>query len=254
MNTKMKILSLAIVGLVGFAGSAFAVCPAGPTTAEGGAWTSKSELPDHASSPLTIVPTGLDASSCHLTASLANTVAAASFVRYTNAASEPNYRFQFLVDTTSLTTLSASATVALLQTPSSAVANGFNRVLRVTVVPGGAAGTHRIRFIAQKGAAPFFANQSSPTDLTPGVHRVEGKLTIGAGAAGALSYWIDAPTGTVEPAATGTLPSLDNGAWGGVSAVTLGLSAPTTSFVSAHNGEAIGFDTFDSRRQTYIGH
>ena len=37
MNTKMKLLSLALVGLCGFAGSAMAACPAGPTTADGGA-------------------------------------------------------------------------------------------------------------------------------------------------------------------------------------------------------------------------
>ncbi len=34
MNTKMKVLSLAIVGLFGFAGSALAACPAGPTTVD----------------------------------------------------------------------------------------------------------------------------------------------------------------------------------------------------------------------------
>ena len=45
MNTKMKVLSLALVGLAGFAGSAMAACPNGPTVAEGRAWSSKTVLP-----------------------------------------------------------------------------------------------------------------------------------------------------------------------------------------------------------------
>lgn len=255
MNTKMKVLSLALVGLCGFAGSAFAACPAGPTTADGGAWTTASQLPSAAGSPLAIVPGGLDGSECKLTAALqANSTSAASFVRYAHAASEPKYRFQFLVDTTNLTGFSASANVALLTAPSSAVANGFNRLLRVTLVPGGAAGTHRVRFIAQTGAGSFSVGQTSPTDLTPGVHRVEGNLVVGAGATGQLTYWIDAGAGTTEPAFTGQLTNLANDAWGGVSAVTLGLSAPAVAYVSTHGGEVVGFDAFDSRRNTYIGH
>ena len=131
MNTKMKILSLAIVGLVGFAGSAFAVCPAGPTTAEGGAWTSKVELPDHTSSPLTIVPTGLDSSSCHLTSALqAGNTAAASTVRFTHAASEPNYRAQFLVDNTALSAFNdTTESVVLFQSPATTAAGGSSPAL-----------------------------------------------------------------------------------------------------------------------------
>lgn len=255
MNAKMKVLSLALVGLCGYAGSALAVCPAGPTIAEGGAWTSKAELPSHAGSPLNIVAGGLDASACKLTASLqANATSAAATVRYNHAAPEPSYRFQFLVDTTSLTAFSASTNVALLQGPASTVANGSNNLLRVTLIPGTAAGTNRVRFIAQKGSIPFTAAQSSPADLPAGIHRIEGKLTVGAGAAGTLTYWIDAAAGTTEPAATGSIASLDNAAWGGVNAVVLGLSSPAAGFASAHGGETVSFDTFDSRRQTYIGH
>jgi hypothetical protein len=41
MNTKMKVLSLALIGAFGYVGSAAAgTCPAGPTVPEGGAWTS----------------------------------------------------------------------------------------------------------------------------------------------------------------------------------------------------------------------
>ena len=255
MNAKMKVLSLALVGLCGYAGSALAVCPAGPTIAEGGAWTLKIELPNHAGSPVNVVAGGLEASACKLTASLqANTTSAAAAVRYNHAASEPNFRFQYLIDTTNVTAFTASANVVLLNNPSSAVANGSNSLLKVLLVPGAAAGTHRIRFVGAKGTLPFVSGVTSPTDLSPGVHRVEGKLTVAAGATGALSYWIDAPAGTTEPAATGTLGSLDNAAWGGVSAAVLGLSGPAAAFASTHGGQIVGFDTYDSRRQTYIGY
>jgi hypothetical protein len=257
MNAKMKVLSLALVGLCGYAGSAMAVCPAGPTTAEGGAWTSKSELPSHAGSPLAIVAGGLDTSACKLTAALqANATSAAASVRYNHAAPEPNYRFQFLVDTTNLTAFSASANVTLLNAPSSTVANGSNSLLKAILIPGTGAGTHRVRFIAAKGSLPFTAGSTIPVDLAPGVHRIEGKLTVGAGAAGTLTYWIDAPVGTTEPAACGTcsVASLDNAGWGGVNAVVMGLSSPALAFASAHGGQVVGFDTFDSRRNTYIGH
>lgn len=251
MNAKMKVLSLALVGLCGYAGSALAACPAGPTTADGGAWTSATQLPSPAASPLAIATPGLDTSECKLTATLSNSTSAASFVRYTHAASEPNYRFQFMIDTTNLNTFSASSSVVALQAASSGVANGFNRLLRVTLVPGAAANTLRVRFIATTGTGSFTSAQSSPVDLTPGVHRVEGKLTVGA--TGGLNYWIDVPAGTTEPAATGSLGPFDNSVYAGVSAVNLGLSVPTAGYVGAHAGQVVGFDTFDSRRSTYIG-
>ena len=66
MNTKMKLLSLAVVGLCGFAGSALAACPAGPTTAEGGAWGSKSVL----GGAIAISTPGYESSECKMDASI----------------------------------------------------------------------------------------------------------------------------------------------------------------------------------------
>ncbi|MEO7430813.1 MAG: hypothetical protein ABIR62_02000 [Dokdonella sp.] len=252
MNTKMKVLSLAIVGLVGFAGSAFAVCPAGPTTAEGGAWTSKASLPDPTSSPVTVVAGGLDASACKLTAALAPITAASATVRYTHAASEPNYRFQFLIDNTLLSSYNATDGVVVFQAPATTTAHGLSRLLRVSVVAG-PGGAKRVRFIASCGTGSFTCAQSFATDLLPGVNRIEGKLTVGAGAAGSLSYFVNAAAGAAEPAASGTIANLDNAAWGGVSAASLGLTAPSQTWADTHGNQAVGFDTFDSRRNTYIG-
>jgi hypothetical protein len=251
MNTKIKVLSLALVGLCGFAGSAMAACPAGPTTADGGAWTSKSVLPP-STSTLAISTPGLDATECALSASLGPSTTASAFVRYDHAASEPNYRFQFLVDTTALSSFSATDNVVVFQAPSTTTANGFNRLLRVSLV-GGPSGSKRARFIAQCGTGTFTCAQTFATDLIAGVNRIEGKLTVGAGAAGSLSYWVNAAAGTTEPAASGTIANLDNAAWGGVSAATLGLTAPSAAFKTNHPTQVVKFDRFDSRRQTYIG-
>ncbi|HEU4663889.1 MAG TPA: hypothetical protein VFS55_07650 [Dokdonella sp.] len=254
MNAKMKVLSIALVGLCGFAGSAMAACPAGPTTADGGAWTSATQLPDATSSPLAIATPGLDGTECKLTAALApNDTASAAFVRYNHAASEPSYRAHFIVDTTALTNFADSTTsVVVFQAPASAVNEGFNRLLRVAIVAG-PSGAKRVRFIAQRGGlVPI--GQTFGTNLVNGINHIEVNLQVGAGAAGDLKYWVNTTPGTTEPAASGELPNLNNAGWGGVSAAQLGLTAPTAPYSSAHGGELVGFDRFDSRRQTYIGY
>lgn len=251
MNAKMKVLSLALVGLCGFAGSAMAACPAGPTTADGGAWASQSVLPP-STSHLAIATPGLDGTECRLNSSLGPSTTASAFVRYNNAASEPNFRFQFLVDNTGLTTFSSTDNVVVFQAPATTTANGFSRLLRVSLVAG-PAGAKRVRFIAQCGSGTFSCAQTFATDLLPGINRIEGKLTVGAGAAGSLSYWVNAAAGTTEPAASGTIAALDNAAWGGVSASSLGLTAPSAAFKTNHATQIVAFDRFDSRRQTYIG-
>ena len=254
MNTKMKVLSLALVGLCGFAGSAMAACPAGPTTANGGAWTSATQLPDASSSPMAIASPGLDGSECKLTAGLAaNDTASASFVRYNHAASEPSYRAHFIIDTTNLTSFAdATTSVVAFQAPATTVNEGFNRLLRVAIVAG-PAGAKRVRFIAQRGGATPIG-QTFSTNLVNGVNHIEVNLQVGATATGNLKYWVNVAPGTVEPAFSGELANLNNAGWGGVSAAQLGLTAPTAPFSSAHGGELVGFDAFDSRRTTYIGY
>ncbi len=252
MNAKMKVLSLALVGMFGYVGSAMAACPTGPTTAEGGAWTSKSVLPPSTSS-LTITTPGLATTECALSSSLGPALTASSFVRYNHAASEPAYRFQFLIDTTGLTNFSTTDNVVLFQAPATTTANGFNRLLRVSLVAG-PAGAKRVRFIAQCGSGGFTCTQTYATDLINGVNRIEGKLSVGAGSAGSLTYWVNAAAGTSEPAASGTIANLDNAAWGGVSAASLGLTVPSASFKNSHASQVVKFDQFDSRRSTYIGY
>lgn len=248
MNTKMKVLSLALVGLCGFAGTAMAACPTSPVPP----WTSAVNLPDATSSPLAIATGGLDGSECKLTAALAPSVAAAASVRYNHAASEPRYRFQFYVDNTSLTDFNATDSVVLFQAPATTTANGFNRVLRVVLVAG-PAGAKRVRFIAQCASGTHICAQTYATDLQPGVNIIQGDLNVGA--SGSFRYWVNPAAGSSEPAESGSIASIgDTSAWGGVSAASLGLTAPSQTFADTHGNQVVGFDAFDSRRQTYIGH
>lgn len=252
MNAKMKVLSLAMVGLFGYAGAAMADCPAGPTTSEGGAWTSKFVS---TGSAFAIVPGGLEPvspSACKATSSLAASLAAAATVTDGSPANEPSYRFQFLVDPTAFGTFGLTDSVVLFRANANAAAHGSNNLLTVYLVAG-SGGTYRIRFNAACGNAAnnYRCAQSMTTNLPAGVTRVEGKLTTSA--TGELSYWVNAAQGTTEPAATGSITSLANADWVGVKTAILGLSGPTTSFKNAHATQAAGFDAFDSRRQTYIG-
>jgi len=251
MNAKMKVLSLALVGLCGFAGSALAVCPAGPTTGEGGAWTAKSVSPG---SHLAIATPGLDSSECRLNADIAGSLTGTSVVSYTHAASEPSYRFQFLVNPSALSAASLTENITTFRANASTSANGLGNAVQVLLV-GSSGGNRRLRFVAACNvpANNFRCAQSISADLPAGMVRVEGKLTFGAGAAGKLDVWVNAAAGSVEPAATLSIANLDNTAWGGASQAILGLVTPNTPFKSAHAGQVVGFDTFDSRRQTYIG-
>ncbi len=255
MNAKMKVLSLALIGAFGYVGTAAAgTCPAGPTVAEGGAWTSSFIT---TGSAFAIVPGGLEPvspSACKATSSLAASLAAAATVTDDTPTNEPSYRFQFLVDPDAFGSFSLTDSVVLYRSNSAAAANGTSNMLTVYLVPG-AAGAKRVRFNAacSNSANNFRCAQSTTTDLPAGVTRIEGKLTTGAAGAGQLDYWVNAAQGTTEPAPTGTIATLDNAAWVGVNRAILGLSGPTSAFKNAHAGQAAGFDAFDSRRQTYIG-
>ncbi len=69
--------------------------------------------------------------------------------------------------------------------------------------------------------------------------RVTVDLTIGAGSAGTLKYWLG---DDVSGPPTGTLTNLDNAAWGGVERVSLGLSDSSSNFRQVLAGRPIVLD------------
>lgn len=251
MNSKMKTLSLAVLGFVGFgaAGAAMAQCPASLSPP----WSSVLTLSGGTAAS---VAGGLDGSACKLNVSITSSTASIGGVVDNTPANETRYRFQFLVNGDGLGTWGAADAVQLFSANAAvpnAAGGGRRQVVTVGLSPG-AAGAKRLSIVASNGNAAPWRTLLQTADLPAGVNRIEIDLTVGAGAAGQLKYWLNAPAGTTEGAATGTIPNLNNAGWVGVDTAALGLSAATPSYRGSHAGQFVSFDTFDSRRQTYIGH
>lgn len=136
MNTKMKVLSLALIGLVGYAGSAAAGCPATPVPP----WSSQSAL----GGAVAISATGLDGSACKLDASITtNGPGVNAFVRDDTPAGEPRYRAQFLINADALGSQNSIEGSQILGASTSTPANGVSIVARLTLT-GNLAGDTRI--------------------------------------------------------------------------------------------------------------
>ena len=146
----------------------------------------------------------------------------------------------------------ATDAVQIFSANAAAPANGRTPIVQMALTPG-ASGAKRITFVASCAGGANFRCATQTADLPAGVNRVEVDLQIGA-ATTTLNYWLN-QTGTSEPPATGTIAVTGgNGDWsGGVDTAVMGLGAPSPSFIATHAGQAVQFDTFDSRRNTYIG-
>ncbi len=253
MNTKMKVLSLALIGAFGYVGSAAAgTCPAGPTVPEGGAWSSKTTL---SGGVLAITTPGLDASSCKLNSSLANSFASLAIVQDDTPTAEPRYRFQLLVDASATGNFSFTDAVQIFN---ASAANAFpatggrREVVAVSLTPGAGGAKQLTVVVSCNNAATQYRCPLTTGDLLPGVNRFEGDLVVGAAGTGNFRYWLNAAAGTTEPAPTGSI-AVDNQGWVGPDSAVLGLSSPSPTYKTTHAGQVVSFDTFDSRRSTYIG-
>ena len=237
MNAKMKVLALALLGLAGYAGSAVAGCPASPVPP----WSSVTTL---SGGTFTIVAGGLDGSACSANAAIGASLGSIASVTDDTPTAEPSYRFQFLINPDAFGNFGGTDFITIFRANTTTAVGGNQNGLTVSLVPG-PAGAKRVRFNAActAGRCP----QSDTTDLA-GVTRVEVQLTQST-----LNYWINAAQGTTEPPVTGTIALGDTTAYGGIDKGIMGLSGPSSAFKNAHAGQAVGFDRFDSRRQTYIG-
>ncbi len=255
MNTKMKVLSLALVGMFGYVGAASAACPAGPAIADGGAWSSKAV--SQGNMAITANPgMGLDTTACRLQVSLnqASPLFAKAIVTDTSPANEVRYRARFYLDTTELTGLTSVLRGAKIFNASatSGPANASGEM--VTISMNGSTGAPTLIFtIGDTTQGSGFRQVSVPLPVAQGSNRVEFDLTQGANAS--FRYWVSAANAvTTDASPTGTIPGINNTGWSGVKQASLGL------FV-ANNGWRANFastnhlyvDEFDSRRQTFIG-
>ncbi|MEZ5522085.1 MAG: hypothetical protein R3F08_11520, partial [Dokdonella sp.] len=136
MNTKMKTLAMAVVGLVGFgaAGAAMAQCPASLSPP----WSLVSTLQGTASS----VTGGYDSTSCRLQTALNQNGSTGSkaFVLDQTPANEQRYRAQFIVDVSGLSLTQANRNVIGFSVlGASAPAGGTSRMLFATLTGNGSA-------------------------------------------------------------------------------------------------------------------
>ncbi|QBB71363.1 hypothetical protein ELE36_13930 [Pseudolysobacter antarcticus] len=248
---KMKSLALAVLGLASFAvaGSAFAVCPAvaalpwsGGASALGGG-------------TLAVSGTGLDGSACKLDATLGTDSADQATVTDTSPANEPRYRFQFLVNASALGALASTDSVNLLTTSGATTVHGRRGIIAVNLVPAASGNRLSFNWSCNNGTTYRCTATTGAITLAAGVNRIEFDVLMAtSGANGSIRYWINAPSGTTEPAVSGSVTGIDNSAWVGAKTTTMGLASPSPTQSSGHSGQIVSFDTFDSRRQTYIGY
>ena len=246
MNTKMKKLSLAVLGLTGFAfaGAAMAQCPASLTPP----WSAVQSAGGAVSS----AAPGYSSTACKLNASITGNLGSASaFVRDDTPAAEQRYRAQFLINVDTLTGQTSSQSVRVFAALTDAPAAGVTELVKLTVF-GNVAGTSKTLGILTAcntgGVGGVCATGVPLTGGAAGVHRVEIDWTKGA--TGGVKVWLN---NTVEATPSSTL-AVNNTNWtGGVDSAALGLTQAAPGYRTAHLNKVIYFDQFDSRRQTFIG-
>ncbi len=250
MNNKMKTLSLAVLGLVGFGatGIAMAQCPATLSPP----WSLVSTLQGTATS----VTGGYDSTSCRLQTALNQNGSTGSkaFVLDQTPASETRYRVQFIVDASGIGLTQANRNVVAFQMlGATAPAGASSRLVSALLTGNGSAAILRI-LSGDTSQGSKYKSVDVPLPNQAGANRVEFDLVIGA--AGTMKYWVtDVATSTTEGAFTGQLTALVNNGWTGVDQATLGLSTANTFYrQNFTNTSYVYFDQFDSRRQTFIGH
>lgn len=184
---------------------------------------------------------------CDLVATLAagNDITGAAFAYYSLPQPNPHWRFSFRVDTSQLgdpqhlvddvSILSASARVPY------PLIDGRTTLAKMRLIgPSGAATSPQLAVAAACAGGPSHVCGSLGGALVDGdLLRLE--LTVGAGVAGQLRWWVNAGYDE-EP--TGTLDNLDNAPWQGVQVVALGAFEPSGSI--ALNGSTLAFRDIES--------
>lgn len=251
MNSKMKTLSLAVLGFVGFgaAGAAMAQCPASLVPP----WTALNVGSGGTASSVT---GGYDSTACRLQSAIGTSGASRGQVRDDTPASETRYRAQFIFDPNALSGAGGTNQADIFLANAPAAFNGLLRLVQIKFL-GAGAGTKRVQLVGAcnngstskcLGAVETLPNQSGP-------NRIEFDLVVGA--SGTLKYWISDATAAApaEGSNTGAV-TLTGGnlGWVGVDQAYLGLASPSPAYRTTNAGANGYFDQFDSRRQTYIGH
>jgi hypothetical protein len=254
MNAKMKVLSLALVGLCGYAGSALAVCPTDPAQPIG-AWTSKSVT----TATWIISTPGLASTACKLDVAI-NVGAFANakvFVTDDSPVDEPRYRARFYFNIAALTGLTLGNQQTKIFNASATTGPALTSPSEVTIGLLGGTPTNAIRMLVANATQPnkFTTVTAVLPASASGTYYVEFDLTQGASTpANNFRYWVaDAATATSDASPTGTA-TVDTTGWSGVTTANLGLFGTSAAFRAPPvGGQVLSVDQFDSRRQTFIG-
>jgi hypothetical protein len=251
----MKVLSLAMVGMFGYAGAAMATCPTGPDQASGGAWSSKNVASD---ATMAITSPGMAGTDCKLdvsinTGALSNTRA---IVVDDSPNNEARYRARFYFSTAALTGLTSSNEQVKIFNASSTDSPAGVSTSEVTIsLLGSGSGPALRMLIADASQTSSFRTVTAvlPSSATK-TYYVEFDLTQGAATpANNFRYWVsDAASATSDSSPTGTA-TVDTTGWSGVKTVNLGIFSTTPNFRSSVASQVFSLDQFDSRRQTFIG-
>lgn len=261
---QMKALALAVLGLAGFgfASSAFATCPFPYDQAHGGAWSA--QLANQGS--LAAGSPGLEIatpSACKMAAFLnsGSDPTATAAVADTSPTNEASYHFRFYIDTSTLTNLPNLTSVQIFAANS---ANTFPlsgnaqtaAMLRLGIAGNGTATPNLVAVYSCNVPAQNYVCLGT-TPLTAGVHWIEGHLSKGV--SGFANIWVDKASIASDSSPTPQIALTgDNSGWNGVDLAALGLGGASPNFRKASGGfggatHTVGFDAFDSRRQTFIG-
>lgn len=231
--------ALLALAALGFASTSFAQCPASAVPP----WSSQTTL----GGAVAILAGGYDGTACRMNSTITGNIGGASaFVRDNTPAGESRYRAQFFINADTLTGQNLIQTVKIFGAGTDTAFGGVSDVVRLTVV-GNVAGTSKTLgiFTVCEGQPSNLCSASAP--LAAGTNRIE--IDWQKGATGSLRVWVNS---TTEGSPTSTLNG-NSASWGGVDFATLGLAAPAAAFRAAQLNRAVGFDEFDSRRQTFIG-
>jgi len=236
MNTKMKLLSLALVGACGFAGSAMAACPAGPDTAHGGAWSAVNALGGTA----VIATPGYAGTECRLASAITGDTTAFATVEDDSPSAEARYRAAFIVNGDALTAIGNVDAAYIFS------ANSGNGPQVSLSIVGDGSGGRLVSFVVPDTAAPGGSDVGT-FPLTAGENHVEFDLDN----SGHFSFWVNS---NVEGSPTYTTDHTLNNGGATIETAFLGLAGAAPGYISSSLGVAVGFDQFDSRRQTFIGY
>jgi hypothetical protein len=232
MNTKMKVLALALLGLAGYAGSAAAGCPASPVPP----WTAVSALGGTA----VIASPGYATTPCRLDSALTGDASSFATVEDDTPTAEPRYRAQFIINADNLTSLGLTDAAFIFNANS-----GTGPQVSLSIVGDGAGG-HLVSYVVPDSSAGGGSDVGSLA-LVAGENRVE--FDLDSTGTPHFSIWVN---NNVEASPDFTTTTFNNGG-ATIETAFMGLAGGTPSYFASSSGVAVGFDQFDSRRTTFIG-